>query len=109
MGNLGRSVSQVLQGECVSPLKPLVGVEDTTYLPSPQVAAPRCFLFLWAGASAGLDEARACLAQWGFRRCEDICWVRTNTSKPQHCKAMDANAVFQQTKVSVTIHTANSL
>jgi len=64
----------------------------------PKVAAPRCFLFLWVGSSAGLAEGRACLTSWGFRRCEDICWIRTNVTRPGHCKALDPNAVFQQTK-----------
>jgi N6-adenosine-specific RNA methylase IME4 len=36
------------------------------------------FVFLWAGSGASLQWGRACLKQWGYRRCEDICWVKSN-------------------------------
>lgn len=37
-------------------------------------------MFLWVGAadSEGLERGRECLANWGFRRAEDIVWVKTN-------------------------------
>ena len=35
-------------------------------------------MFLWCGSSEGLDLGRLCLQHWGFRRCEDICWIQTN-------------------------------
>ncbi|KAA0193544.1 hypothetical protein HAZT_HAZT001226 [Hyalella azteca] len=63
-----------------------------------QVAAPRSFIFLWVGSSEGLDEGRRCLRSWGFRRCEDICWIRSNASCPGHAKNLDHKAVFQRTK-----------
>merc|ERR1712241_1188098 len=44
-----------------------------------EVSAQRSFVFLWCGSSDGLDLGRLCLQNWGFRRCEDICWIRTNT------------------------------
>lgn len=40
-----------------------------------------------------------CLRKWGFRRCEDICWIKTNKNNPGKTKAMDPKAVFQRTKV----------
>ncbi|MCL4131563.1 UNVERIFIED_CONTAM: hypothetical protein GTU68_058720 [Idotea baltica] len=63
-----------------------------------QVAAPRSFIFLWCGSSEGLDLGRQCLRKWGFRRCEDICWIRTNINNPGHTKNLDPKAVFQRTK-----------
>ncbi|KAF2364994.1 Pseudouridine synthase TruD [Trinorchestia longiramus] len=63
-----------------------------------QVAAPRSFIFLWVGSSEGLDEGRRCLRSWGFRRCEDICWIRSNATCPGHAKNLDHKAVFQRTK-----------
>ena len=36
------------------------------------------FCFLWAGAGVSLAWGRQCLRKWGFRRCEDICWVKSN-------------------------------
>ncbi|CAH8584658.1 unnamed protein product [Heterobilharzia americana] len=50
-----------------------------------QIAAPR------------LDAARKCLRKWGFRRCEDICWIKTNINSPGH-ETLEPNAVFQRTK-----------
>ncbi|KAK1886454.1 N6-adenosine-methyltransferase non-catalytic subunit [Dissostichus eleginoides] len=39
-----------------------------------------------------------CLRKWGFRRCEDICWIKTNKNNPGKTKALDPKAVFQRTK-----------
>lgn len=36
------------------------------------------FLFMWVGSSDGLRHGRAVMQQWGYRRVEDICWVKTN-------------------------------
>lgn len=62
-----------------------------------EVAANRAFIFLWCGSSDGLDLGRLCLQNWGFRRCEDICWIQTNL-KNKAKKALEPNAVFQRTK-----------
>lgn len=63
------------------------------------VAAPRSFIFLWCGSSDGLDLGRQCLRKWGFRRCEDICWIKTNVNQnKKHTKNLDPNAIFQRTK-----------
>ena len=64
-----------------------------------EVAAPRSFIFLWCGSSDGLDLGRVCLRRWGFRRCEDICWIKTNADAPGHSKNLEPKAVFQRTKV----------
>lgn len=63
-----------------------------------EVAAHRSFVFLWCGSSEGLDIGRNCLRKWGFRRCEDICWIRTNIDNPGHSKILEPKAVFQRTK-----------
>lgn len=40
------------------------------------------FLFLWSGSSCEeVERGRTLLCEWGFRRAEDICWVKTNKSK----------------------------
>jgi N6-adenosine-specific RNA methylase IME4 len=74
--------------------------EEIMGLDIPSVAAPRSFLFLWCGSSEGLDYGRICLRRWGFRRCEDICWIRTNINNPGHSKNLETKAVFQRTKVN---------
>ncbi len=63
-----------------------------------EVAAQRSFIFLWCGSSDGLDLGRQCLRKWGFRRCEDICWIKTNIKNPGHSKNLEPKAIFQRTK-----------
>ena len=36
------------------------------------------FVFLWSGSGISLQWGRACLRKWGYRRCEDICWIKSN-------------------------------
>jgi len=52
----------------------------TAQLPIRQLSADPGFVFLWVGAgdAGGLERGRECLAKWGFRRAEDIVWVKTN-------------------------------
>ncbi|BES91745.1 MT-A70 [Nesidiocoris tenuis] len=72
--------------------------EQVMDLNIPEVAAARSFVFLWCGSSDGLDMGRACLRKWGFRRCEDISWIKTNINNPGHSKNLDTKAIFQRTK-----------
>ncbi|KAG2496477.1 hypothetical protein HYH03_005303 [Edaphochlamys debaryana] len=60
-----------------------------------------CFLFLWCGAEEGLEAGRVCMQKWGFRRCEDICWIKTNRegSKRPYLKATN------QHPDSILVHT----
>lgn len=53
---------------------------DLAALPIPLLAADPSFVFLWVGSGAGdgLERGRDVLARWGYRRCEDVVWVRTN-------------------------------
>jgi hypothetical protein len=46
----------------------------------PSLAADPSFVFLWVGSGAGegLERGRAILAKWGYRRCEDVVWIKTN-------------------------------
>ena len=37
------------------------------------------------------------IQHWGFRRCEDICWIQTN-HKTGAAKMLEPNAAFQRTK-----------
>ena len=36
------------------------------------------FCFIWCGTGQGLDWGRHCLKKWGFRRTEDITWIKSN-------------------------------
>ncbi|KAI9366862.1 putative karyogamy protein KAR4 [Zopfochytrium polystomum] len=42
------------------------------------VAAVPSFVFLWTGDGDGLERGRDVLGKWGYRRAEDITWVKTN-------------------------------
>jgi hypothetical protein len=61
-------------------LTPLSTWEETAKIPIRQLSADPGFVFLWVGRGDedGLERGRECLAGWGFRRAEDIVWVKTN-------------------------------
>jgi len=63
-----------------------------------EISAQRSFVFLWCGSSDGLDLGRLCLQNWGFRRCEDICWIRTNSKNKSQHSLMEPKAVLSRTK-----------
>lgn len=56
---------------------------DVAALPLRHLSADPSFVYLWVGAgdADGLERGRECLAKWGFRRAEDIVWVKTNRGK----------------------------
>lgn len=72
--------------------------DDVLNLQIDEIAAPRSFVFLWCGSSDGLDLGRQCLRRWGYRRCEDICWIKTNKNNIGHNKNLEPRAIFQRTK-----------
>ncbi|XP_028660822.1 N6-adenosine-methyltransferase non-catalytic subunit [Erpetoichthys calabaricus] len=72
--------------------------EEIMKLEIEEISALRSFIFLWCGSGEGLDLGRVCLRKWGFRRCEDICWIKTNKNNPGKTKTLDPKAVFQRTK-----------
>lgn len=39
--------------------------------------------------------------QWGFRRCEDICWVKTNKTNATPGLRHDSHTLFQRSKVCI--------
>lgn len=54
--------------------------EEISGLPIRQISADPAFCYLWVGpgSQGGLERGREALARWGFRRCEEIVWVKTN-------------------------------
>ncbi|KAK4790811.1 hypothetical protein SAY86_031224 [Trapa natans] len=56
------------------------------------------FIFLWVGDGVGLEQGRQCLKKWGFRRCEDICWVKTNKTNATPGLRHDSRTLFQHSK-----------
>nr|XP_018263032.1 uncharacterized protein I303_04522 [Kwoniella dejecticola CBS 10117]OBR85190.1 hypothetical protein I303_04522 [Kwoniella dejecticola CBS 10117] len=63
-------------------IHPISSWEETSNLPIRQISADPGFVFLWVGKGdeEGLERGRECFAKWGFRRAEDIVWVKTNTA-----------------------------
>ncbi|KAH8101335.1 MT-A70-domain-containing protein, partial [Cristinia sonorae] len=59
--------------------------DDLQDMPIPNLAADPSFVLLWVGSGAGdgLERGRQVLAKWGFRRCEDIVWIKTNEETNQ--------------------------
>lgn len=73
--------------------------EEVERLEIDQIAAQRSFCWIWCGSSDGLDAARRCFKRWGFRRCEDICWIKTNMKKRGGLSTqLEGNSIFQRTK-----------
>lgn len=72
--------------------------DDIMKLEIEELSGLRSFVFLWCGSGEGLDLGRVCLRKWGYRRCEDICWIKTNKNNPGKTKTLDPKAVFQRTK-----------
>ena len=44
------------------------------------IAASPGFCFVWCG-NKHVEQATACLLKWGYRRIEDVCWIKTNNGK----------------------------
>ncbi|KAK2197364.1 bifunctional DNA methylase [Babesia duncani] len=55
------------------------GEDLIEYLPIDKIVEPKSFCFIWCDVYS-LEEAKNCLKYWGYRRCEDICWLKTNNS-----------------------------
>ncbi|CAG8585971.1 2466_t:CDS:2 [Diversispora eburnea] len=61
------------------------------------VAATPSFIFIWSGDADGLDRGRQLLLKWGYRRCEDIVWIKTNKTW-EGSRFFEERSVFQRTK-----------
>ena len=66
-------------------LRPSGTWAETAELPIRNLSADPSFVFLWVGKGddEGLEKGRECFAKWGFRRAEDIVWVKTNKLSPK--------------------------
>ncbi|KAL7411730.1 MT-A70-domain-containing protein [Mrakia frigida] len=71
-------------------------------LPIRQISTEPGFVFLWVGKGnkeGGLEKGREALTKWGFRKCEEIVWVKTNKTR-QGGPGIDppTDSIFQNTK-----------
>ncbi|CEH14156.1 Predicted N6-adenine methylase involved in transcription regulation [Ceraceosorus bombacis] len=67
-------------------------------LPVSALAAKESFIFIWVGSGAGdgLERGREILAKWGYRRCEDIVWVRADSEQARQSEPA-ATTAFTRT------------
>ncbi|KAK4279337.1 hypothetical protein QN277_011134 [Acacia crassicarpa] len=72
--------------------------EEIMNLKIEAIADTPSFIFLWVGDGVGLEQGRQCLKKWGFRRCEDICWVKTNKNNATPGLRHDSHTLFQHSK-----------
>lgn len=57
--------------------------EDIKMLPIKELAATQSFIYMWIGSGEYLEKGRELLKHWGYRRCEDIVWLKTTKSVNQ--------------------------
>ncbi|CAG8699295.1 16198_t:CDS:2 [Funneliformis mosseae] len=81
---------------------PLVAGSNSDYWTYDEIisfyaAATPSFIFIWSGDADGLDRGRQLLLKWGYRRCEDIVWIKTN-KKWKGSHFIEPRSVFQRTK-----------
>ncbi|KAK1442017.1 n6-adenosine-methyltransferase non-catalytic subunit [Babesia gibsoni] len=69
-------------------------------IPVDRIVDAMSFCFIWCDFYT-LDDARNALRHWGFRKCEDICWLKTNAkwgSGSMRCsdniKVKDIDAIY---------------
>lgn len=62
------------------------------------VSETASFCFLWSGSGASLQWGRACLRKWGFRRCEDICWIKSNRASGRNTHYLPESVVTPTTE-----------
>lgn len=72
--------------------------EEIMNLKIEAIADTPSFLFLWVGDGVGLEQGRQCLKKWGFRRCEDVCWVKTNKKNASSGLRHDSRTLLQHSK-----------
>ncbi|AAW45497.1 transcription regulator, putative [Cryptococcus deneoformans JEC21] len=81
-------------------INPLLDWADIAELPIKQISSDPAIVFLWVGRGdqEGLERGRECFARWGFRRAEDIVWVKTNRNKNSGERAAANGALFANQK-----------
>ncbi|KAJ3188644.1 hypothetical protein HDU85_004358 [Gaertneriomyces sp. JEL0708] len=75
-----------LNDKSLDKVRPYWTWEELSKLDVGSVAATPSFIFLWVGSGGGdgLERGRELLSIWGYRRCEDICWIRSNHPTSDH-------------------------
>ncbi|XP_075248134.1 N(6)-adenosine-methyltransferase non-catalytic subunit METTL14-like [Convolutriloba macropyga] len=62
------------------------------------ISSSRGFIFMWCGTSENVDDCRECIHSWNYRRCEDICWIKTNSLNRDTPRRFEPETLFHRTK-----------
>ncbi|GAA5857621.1 hypothetical protein JCM9279_003447 [Rhodotorula babjevae] len=87
---------------------PSVTYDELAALDLPSRASTPSFVWLWVGSGQaglggvdgggiGLEQGRELLASWGYRRCEDIVWLKTNRRDPESELVKEPVSLFNPT------------
>ncbi|GJN93445.1 hypothetical protein Rhopal_006501-T1 [Rhodotorula paludigena] len=87
---------------------PSVTFSELAALDLGQRAATPGFVWLWVGSGQtglggvdgggiGLEKGRELLSLWGYRRCEDIVWLKTNKADPEGELVKEPVSLFNPT------------
>ncbi|GAA5892708.1 hypothetical protein JCM8208_005890 [Rhodotorula glutinis] len=85
-----------------------VTYDELAALDLPSRASTPSFVWLWVGSGQaglggvdgggiGLEQGRELLASWGYRRCEDIVWLKTNRRDPESELVKEPVSLFNPT------------
>lgn len=72
-------------------------LDELLKLPVEQIADNPSFVFLWVG-SEHLDDGRELFKKWGYKRCEDIVWIKTNKKKDGRQPPASEKSILQRVK-----------
>ncbi|XP_063726694.1 N6-adenosine-methyltransferase non-catalytic subunit-like [Symsagittifera roscoffensis] len=72
--------------------------DELSHLDIEAVAPNRGFIFMWCGTSENVDDCRECIHSWNYRRCEDICWIKTNSKNRDTPRRYEPGTLFHRTK-----------
>ncbi|GAA5915089.1 uncharacterized protein JCM6883_003266 [Sporobolomyces salmoneus] len=91
---------------------PSLSFDALSALPISSIASNPGFIWLWVGSGQktfdergevvrtdgiGLEKGRELLAGWGYRRCEDIVWLKSNKKDPEADLTTDPTSLFSST------------
>jgi mRNA (2'-O-methyladenosine-N6-)-methyltransferase len=68
-------------------------LKEIASLPLDKISSTPTFLFLWCG-SDHLLQGRTLFNKWGFKRCEDVVWIKTNKKNKTTTKNTNETSIF---------------
>ncbi|KAG2172758.1 hypothetical protein INT43_000105 [Umbelopsis isabellina] len=70
---------------------------DVARLNIEAVAANPSFIWIWCGNAENVSRGRQLLVKWGYRRCEDLIWVKTNRNS-KGSRIVSESEILQHSK-----------